>query len=131
MMAFDSKVKWIKKFGEELTVEKVIEKVLELPAGGFTNMELALKEMSKNLSFAHKEHANVIFIGDGKYTEGSDPTIYASRYRHFNVLKLGRDQAGRDLLLELTAKGNGLFFEARKINELPKTMYAAIRTLLR
>ncbi len=131
LMGFDSKVKWIKPFGELLSPEGVIERVLELPAGGFTNMELALKETLKALSSHHKAHANVIFITDGKYTEGADPTQLAGRFKHLSVLKIGRDQAGRDLLLELTSLGNGQFFEARKINDLPKTMYGAIRRLLR
>lgn len=131
LMGFDSRIKWIKRFGEDLTVEKIIERVLDLPAGGFTNMEIAMKETLKALRAFHKEHANVIFIGDGKYTEGSDPSPFAPKFKHFNVLKLGRDQAGRELLLDLTKKGNGQFFEARKIYDLPKSMYAAIRTLLR
>lgn len=131
LMGFDSRIKWIKRFGEELTAEGVIERVLELPAGGFTNMELALKETLKALTAHHKHHANVILIGDGKYTEGRDPSGLASRFKHLNVLKLGRDQAGRELLLDLASRGSGQFFEARKIHELPKTMYGAIRTLLR
>ncbi len=131
LMGFDSRIKWIKRFGEELTVEQIIERILELPAGGFTNMEIALKETHKALRSFHKEHANVIFIGDGKYTEGSDPSSLASKFKHLSVLKLGKDQAGRELLQELCVKGNGHFFEARKIYELPKTMYGAIRILLR
>lgn len=131
LMGFDSKVKWIKRFDEDLTVEGVIERVLELPAGGFTNMELALKTTLKALYSYRKEHSNVIFISDGKYTEGADPSALAPRFKHLNVLKLGRDQAGRDLLLEMTSRGNGRFFEARRISDLPKTMYGAMRTLLR
>lgn len=131
LMGFDSRIKWIKRFGEDLTVEQIIERVLELPAGGFTNMEIAMKETLKALRVFHKEHANVIFIGDGKYTEGADPSPLANKFKHFNVLKLGKDQAGRELLQELSMKGNGQFFEAYKIYDLPKTMYGAIRTLLR
>ncbi len=131
LMGFDSKVRWIKRFGEELPIEKIVERVLELPAGGFTNMELALNETAVALSRQNKERANVILIGDGKYTEGGDPSMLAERFRHLNVLKIGRDQAGRDLMLELSARGQGQFFEARRISELPRTMYGAMKRLLR
>lgn len=131
LMGFDSKVRWIKHFGEELSIEKVVERVLELPAGGFTNMELALVEMSKALVRRNREKANVILIGDGKYTEGGDPAPLGSRFKHLNILKIGRDQAGRDLMMELSAKGNGQFFEARRIDDLPRTMYGAMKRLLR
>lgn len=131
LMGFDSKTRWIKRFGEELTIENVVERVLELPAGGFTNLELALQETAKAVYGQHRDRANVILITDGKYTEGGDPSYLASRFKHLNVLKIGRDQAGRELLLELTSRGNGQFFEARKISDLPRTMYGAMKTLLR
>lgn len=131
LMGFDSRTRWIKRFGEQLSVEEIVERVLELPAGGFTNLELALGETAKTIHGQHRDRANVILITDGKYTEGGDPTYLAPKYKHLNVLKIGRDQAGRELLLELTSRGNGRFFEARHINELPRTMYGAMRTLLR
>lgn len=131
LMGFDSKVRWIKPFGQELPIEKVVEGVLELPAGGFTNMELALQETASALARKNREKANVILIGDGKYTEGRDPSYLATRFRHLNVLKIGRDQAGRDLMTTLSSTGNGQFFEARRIEELPRTMYGAMRRLLR
>ncbi|MBI3544776.1 MAG: VWA domain-containing protein, partial [Deltaproteobacteria bacterium] len=131
LMGFDSKVRWIKRFGDELSIEKLVERVLELPAGGFTNMELALNEMSKALVVQNKGKANVILIGDGKYTEGGDPSVLAPRFQHLNVLKIGRDIAGRDLMLELSARGSGQFFEARRVSDLPRTMYGAMKRLLR
>lgn len=131
MMGFDSKVRWIKRFGEEMPIQKLVEGVLELPAGGFTNMELALKETSKALASQNRERANVILIGDGKYTEGADPAPLAMHFKHLNVLKIGRDQAGRDLMLALSAQGNGQFFEARRIDDLPRAMYGAMKRLLR
>lgn len=131
LMGFDTGVRWVKKFGEELSVERVVERVLELPAGGFTNIERALEETQKALKFFHKEHAKVVLISDGKYTEGADPVETAKYFKNLNVLKIGRDQAGRELLLALSALGNGKLFEARRHLDLPKTMYGAMKTLLR
>lgn len=131
LMGFDSRTRWIKRFGDELPIEQIVERVLELPAGGFTNLELALEETSKVIHGQHHDKANVILITDGKYTEGGDPSYLAARFKHLNILKIGRDQAGRELLLELSGRGNGQFFEARMISDLPRTMYGAMKTLLR
>jgi Mg-chelatase subunit ChlD len=131
LMGFDSRTKWIKRFGESLSVEALIERILELPAGGFTNVELALLEFLSTLDRTHKPQANIVLISDGKYTEGHDPIYLASRFKHLSVLKIGKDHAGRNLMQELSAKGNGRFFEARRISDLPRTMYGAIKTLLR
>lgn len=131
LMGFDSKVRWIKRLHTEMNLEKIVEGVLELPAGGFTNLELALQETLKALAADQKHQANVILISDGKYTEGGDPTYLAKRFDHLSVLKIGRDQAGRELLSDLTNLGSGKFFEARKISDLPRTMYGAMKALLR
>lgn len=131
LMGFDSRIRWIKHFDEKMSVEKVVESVLEMPSGGFTNLELALEEMTREL-FAHaKPRANVILISDGKYTEGKDPTYLGEKFRHLSALKIGRDQSGKNLLVDLIAKGNGRFFEARKIEDLPRTMYSAMKALVR
>lgn len=131
LMGFDSKVRWIKKFGSEMSLEGIVEGVLELPAGGFTNLETALEGMSLAINSPALKRTNVILISDGKYTEGKDPTPLAKKFKKLHVLKIGRDQAGRPLLRELVRQGNGSFFEARKMADLPKTMYSAMRSLLR
>lgn len=131
LMGFDSKVSWIKKFDQSMSIETIVEKVLDIPAGGFSNLAKALLEMSKMIEGSKYPRPNVILISDGKYTEGADPSYLSKRYKSLNVLKIGRDQAGRELLLELSSGGNGRFFEAKKIGDLPKTMYSAMRALLR
>jgi len=126
---FDSQIRKIKFFSEPMPVEKIVEKILELPAGGFTNLELALKETLSELSLRHKDHANVILISDGKYTEGKDPLYLASYFKHLHCLKIGRDQGGRELLLDLVLHGSGHFFETRSEKDIPKALYKAIRAL--
>ena len=131
LMGFDSKIRWIKKFNQKINVESLIEKILELPAGGFTNLELALDEASKELNKTKFKNISLVLISDGKYTEGADPTSKAKKFRKLNVLKIGKDQAGRPLLLDLAKLGDGRFFEARKMVDLPKTMYGVVRSVLR
>jgi hypothetical protein len=131
LMGFDSRIRWIKKFGIPMSVEGMIEGVLSLPAGGFTNIELALSETVATYREQLTRGVKVVLIGDGKYTEGQDPTALASSFSHLSAIKVGRDQAGRTLLIDLCARGRGELFEARRSTDLPSTMYQAIRVLLR
>lgn len=131
LLAFASQAKVIKPFGEELALETLVERVLEIPTMGLTNLELALKESLKLVDAAGKAGANVILITDGKYTEGKDPTPLAARFKKLHALKLGRDIAGRALLQDLVRGGNGRLFEVRRMPDLPRVMYGAMKSLLR
>ena len=131
LLGFDSKAKWIKHFSEDLTLSEIAERILDLPAGGFTNMELGFEEMLRELDQVRAPDARVILVGDGKYTEGRDPLFLADRFRHLHVLKLGADQGGRELLKVIAERGSGRFFEARKFLDLPKTLYETVRTVSR
>lgn len=130
-LGFDSHPRWVKRFGESMTVEALVEAVLNLPAGGFTNMEAALIAVSEELTRAVKPKTQVLLIGDGKFTEGRDPRYLISNFHRFHVLKIGRDIGGRELLKDLAQSGSGLFFEAGRNHELPKALYDSGRALAR
>lgn len=131
LISFSSQTRMVKRFNEVLPVETIVERVLEIPTMGLTNIEGALLEALKVLDREGRPGANVILVGDGKYTEGKDPTYLASRFRKLHALKLGRDIAGRALLQDLVRIGNGRLFEVRRMPELPKVMYGALKSLLR
>lgn len=131
-IAFASKSKVIKTFEENLTPEQVIERILEIPTHGLTNIEAALISAAKTAdAVKDKKSANVVLISDGKYTEGKDPMYLAKKFRHLYALKIGRDIAGQSLLLDLVRSGNGRLFSARKMQDLPKTMYSVLRLVMR
>lgn len=130
LIAFSSQGKVIKGFQEVIDIPEIVERVLEIPAYGLTNLEAGLLETIKVQQEKRRAQSNVILISDGKYTEGKDPSYLAHRFQKLHALKLGRDVAGLALLRELTSIGNGVLFEARRPHDLPKTMYAAMKQLL-
>ena len=130
-LGFDSRIRWVKRFDESLAVDALVERVLNLPAGGFTHMELALTALQEELERVRKPRASVILIGDGKYTEGRDPLTLPLDFHRLHVLKIGRDIGGRDVLKQLAERGKGVFVEARSYADLPRSLYQAIRMLVR
>jgi Mg-chelatase subunit ChlD len=131
LVSFASQCRTVKRFDEELSVEDIVRRVLEIPTLGLTNIEIALQEALKILDREARPAANVILVGDGKYTEGKDPSYLAGRFEKLHALKLGRDIAGRALLQDLVRHGGGRLFEVRRMPELPRVMYGALRSLLR
>lgn len=128
---FDSKTSWVKRFDEKITTEKIVEKILNLPAAGFTNMDGAFRDLKDELESSRRPRANVILIGDGKYTEGRNPIDRAQDFFRLHVLKIGKDIGGRQNLKDLAQKGSGLFIEARQYADLPKCLYTLLRASLR
>lgn len=131
IFAFESRVHEIKGFADAAPPQEIVERLLRLPGGGLTNLERALKEARRLASGAPFADPRVLLISDGKYTEGCDPAALAHSFRSLNVLKPGRDRAGRGLLEDLCRPSGGTIFGARSMTELPRATYSAIRALMR
>ncbi|MBL7714805.1 MAG: VWA domain-containing protein [Bdellovibrionales bacterium] len=128
---FDSKTTWVKRFDEKVSTEKIVAKILNLPAAGFTNMDAAFSDLKAELESAKRPRANVILIGDGKYTEGRNPLEAVQGFFRLHVLKIGKDIGGRQNLKDLAQKGSGQFIEARQYADLPKCLYSLLRAAMR
>ena len=70
ILGFDSEIHAIKTFGDAATTEECIERVLSIPPGGFTNIELGLKTAQAWMQASHYPQARVILISDGRYHRG-------------------------------------------------------------
>jgi hypothetical protein len=129
--AFNSEARTIKDFGSIYSIPQLIRKILEFSAIGFTNLEKGLLDTIDSLDAPAGRRAKCILISDGKYTEGRDPAYLADRFRCLHVLKVGRDQAGLKLLTELCAASEGTIFSAATAEELPESMYSALKKIFR
>jgi len=128
VLGFDSAIHVIKEFGEELKVESAIERVLSIPPGGFTNIELGLKAARSRLDQGRFPQARVILISDGRYTEGKNPVHEAKHLRMVYPVKIGKDPGGRIVMREIADTGLGRFAEVREMHELPRFLLHAVRT---
>ncbi len=86
---------------------KVCEKILDVSAGGFTNiaeaLELGIQELSKESPL---EKVGIL-ITDGEVTAGKNPFPYVSQYDHLHVLGLPSAQTW--ICSKLAKLGNGRF----------------------
>jgi uncharacterized protein YegL len=131
MAAFASKFRVIKRFDEVISLPEVVSRVLEIPSHGLTNLELALENANVLALSSKRGQANVVLISDGKYTEGKDPAYLGHKFKNLQILKIGKDIAGRELLNELVRKNRGSVQEVRQMRDLPKAAYKTVRSILR
>jgi uncharacterized protein with von Willebrand factor type A (vWA) domain len=128
ILGFDSEIHAIKEFNENVAVEILVSRILSIPPGGFTNIELGLKSARERIRAGIFPRARVILVSDGRYTEGRDPVEEAKNFHFIYPVTLGKDPGGRSIMREIAATGLGRASEVREMKELPRFLLNAIRT---
>lgn len=112
-------------------VYELVEKVLRIPPGGFTNIELALLRAQACIQQSGFSKAKIILVSDGKYTEGKDPArlVQEQDWEGISVhtVKIGKEPTGRNVMKELAQFTSGHFHEVREMSELPRVLLRAVR----
>ena len=86
LIAFGSVAQVLKPLGLKLTAEQVIERILEAPILGYTNICAGLSRGASELRKGRSPLKVGVLLTDGNYTEGADPEPVARRYRRLEVL---------------------------------------------
>ncbi len=128
ILSFDSEIHVIKEFGEEVSVESIIERTVSIPAGGFTNIDLGLKASKSRIEGSRLPETRLVLVSDGRYTEGKNPVIEARNFRVIHAVKIGKDPGGRTVMREIADTGQGRFAEVREMQELPRFLLQGIRS---
>jgi uncharacterized protein with von Willebrand factor type A (vWA) domain len=128
ILGFDSEIHVIKELSEVLSAEVLVSRILSIPPGGFTNIELGLKAARARIRTGAYPRARVILVSDGRYTEGKDPVEEAKNFHFIYPVKLGKDPGGRQVMQEIAATGLGRAAEVREMKDLPRFLLNAIRT---
>lgn len=127
ILGFDSEIHEIKKFDEVVTLSMVVERVLSIPPGGFTNISKGLTIAREWIQATRFKQSRVILISDGRYTEGIDPVEIAKLLPFVYPVKIGKEPYGREVMRSIADTGMGVFMEVREMKELPMQLLRAIR----
>ncbi len=135
IIAFENRANVLKLPDEMAPLERVIERFLDVPAQGYTDIEEALKSALKFQSNLRKKQSRspvtTLLLTDGKYTAGRDPAYLGKKFSHLIVLKLGEERAGADLCNDLASAGGGFVRDVVELRTLPEAMVQVIHRVLR
>lgn len=131
VIAFETDAEVLTRRGEAIEAEDVVRRILEVPAGGFTNIEAGLEEARRALVGSRSPRRAVILVSDGKSTEGGDPREIATRIPRLHVVHIGRDAQGKRLSRALATLGKGAFEAAGGYRQLPRAMDRLSRRIFR
>lgn len=130
IVAFESTANTLKKMRITMPVEKIAEKILDVPAVGYTNIESALSEGLSQLGRGRHKNRVGILISDGKYTAGGDPIPVAAGYRALHVVLVGDFNTDPENCNAMAATGHGKVYRAPNFQSLPRTLHRLIGDLL-
>jgi len=114
----------LKPIEEELGIEGLIDRILDLQPGGSTNIQEALQKSLEELEKLRKLEGTGILITDGWVTKGGDPIQVAAKYPMLHVIQVPFGVGGGDskMCTDLAAAGRGRYSYVREFYQLPQAI---------
>ena len=128
VIAFNTKAFIIKKFDEEMKVQDIVDRILDLEAIGHTNIEDALKVGARELRRLKTRFKWAILFTDGVYNKGKDPRYLAREFKKLHVINLPGKKWGMRVCQDLSRLGAGKYVAVRSYEEAPRALMRILRS---
>ena len=129
ILTFNDEVNIIKPIEREMTLETLLDKMLEVQPKGITNIRLALEKGLLQLSKQVAHEKLGIIATDGWATTGGDPIEVASKYTRLHVIQVPMGIGGGDdrtcIAMAKATKGRRVY--VKHFLELPRAVLEILR----
>jgi uncharacterized protein with von Willebrand factor type A (vWA) domain len=129
ILTFNDEVNVVKPIEKEMTLEALLDKMLEVQPKGITNIKLALENGLRQLSKQVAHEKLGIIATDGWATTGGDPVEVASKYTRLHVIQVPMGIGGGDdrtcIAMANATKGRRVY--VRHFLELPRAVLEILR----
>jgi len=114
---------------QDMTIETLLYKMLEIWSEGATNIGLALEIGLQQLSKEVASERLGIIATDGWVTKGEDPLDVAPKYSRLNVLQVPLEYGGciRDVCRAMAKATKGKHVHVKHYHELPRAIMEVLR----
>lgn len=129
ILTFSDKVEVIKPMDRPMTIEELLDKMLEITPRGATDIGIAL---DKGLEQLYKKvtHEKIgIIVTDGWVTAGDDPADFARNYPKLHVLQVPIGIGGGDdqMCIVMAQEGRGKRLKIKDFEEIPKAILEILK----
>ncbi len=131
VIAFESEGNLIKPLGLRRDLYQILEKFMEVPARGLTNIEAGLLMAEKQALGGRLAKKAVILMTDGRYTAGKNPEHVVPRLPRLHVVQTGSPWSSPRFCRRLAQLGRGKFVRVAHLEHLPKALYALVNGIIR
>jgi Mg-chelatase subunit ChlD len=128
VIAFNTKAYMIKNVKEKIDIEAIVDRILDLEAVGYTNIEDALSSGSKELQGIKTRFKWAILLTDGVYNKGKDPRYLARDFKKLHVINLPGKKWGQRVCQRLAKLGGGKYVAVNSYNEVPRALMKILRS---
>jgi Mg-chelatase subunit ChlD len=131
VIVFESDANVIKPLGVRLSLYQLVEKFMEVPARGLTNIEAGLLLAEQEARKGKLPRKAVILMTDGRYTAGKNPESIIPRLPCLHVVQAGSPWSSPRFCKGLARLGGGKFLRVAQLEHLPKALYALVSGIIR
>jgi Mg-chelatase subunit ChlD len=131
VIAFESEGNLIKPIGARSSLYQILERFMEVPARGLTNIEAGLVLAERQASAGKLPKKAVILMTDGRYTAGKNPEHMVARLPRLHVVQTGNPWSSPRFCRGLAQLGRGKFVRVAQLEHLPKALYALVNGIIR
>lgn len=129
VIAFNTKAFLIKGIKDDLPIEEIMDRILDLEAVGYTNIEDGLKMGALQIKDLKTRFKWAILLTDGAYNKGDDPRYLCKHYEKLHVINLpGGKKWGQRVCKDLARLGGGRYVTVSSYNEVPRALMKIMRS---
>lgn len=127
VITFDNVARLVKRLDQRLTIASLVGDLLDITAGGYTNIAEGLRTGLVELASSKAKEKIGVILTDGNYTAGKDPSEIAAQYPKLTVIMIKSHDSKPALCARIASLGKGKLIEADSFEEIP----SILRNLLR
>ena len=129
VVAFNTKGFLIKGIKDELKIEEIMDRILDLEAVGYTNIEDGLRVGAIQIKNIKSRYKWAILLTDGAYNKGDDPRYLCRQFEKLHVINLpGGKKWGEKVCQDLARLGGGRYVVVRNYHEVPRALMKILRS---
>ena len=127
LITFNDRPSVLKRVSQFKSLDDLISDLLDAHAGGYTNIDGALKKGSEELARSVTRNTIGILITDGNYTVGPDPVESAGAYRRLFVIMTESHDCQPETCESIARSGGGRMYSVSSFEEIPRVLYKVLR----
>ncbi|MGQ9586789.1 MAG: VWA domain-containing protein, partial [Thermoplasmata archaeon] len=127
LITFNDRPTVLKRVNQIKSLDDLISDLLDAHAGGYTNIEGALRKGQDELSLASAKNQVGILITDGNFTVGADPTEAAAAYKRLFVIMTESHDCQPAICEGMAKNGRGHMYPVSNFDEIPRVLYKVLR----
>ncbi len=127
LITFNDRPSVLKRVDQSKSLDDLISDLLDAHAGGYTNIDGALRKGNEELGRSVTKNTVGILITDGNYTVGPDPSDAAAKYRRLFVIMTESHDCQPITCEGLAKNGGGRMYSVSSFEEIPRVLYKVLR----